>query len=148
MTMLHQLFWGSCFLCLCLVIETVILVFCADALRRYAKRFGLLTTPMRRGGFLLLAIGYILFCHTVQVWIWSAAFVWMGAIDDWNTATYFSIATYTTLGYGDIVLGPATRIFGAFASINGLLGFGISTAFLVSSMTGFFKVSKDVDPKT
>ncbi|MEP1327841.1 ion channel [Pseudophaeobacter sp.] len=147
MTMLQQLFWGSGFLCLCLVIETVVLVFCADALRRYAKRFGLLTTPMRRGGFLLIAIGYILFCHTLQVWIWAASFVWMGAIGDWNTAAYFSIVTYTTLGYGDIVLGNASRIFGAFVSINGLLGFGISTAFLVGSMSDFFKSSKDVEQR-
>lgn len=144
MTLVQQLLWGSIFLCLCLILETGILVFCADALRRLAKSFGQLKTPLQRTGFLLVAIGFILFSHTVQVWIWSGAFVWTGALEGWNTAVYFSLVTYTTLGYGDIILGPGLRIFAAFASVTGLLGFGISTAFLVSSMGGFFQVISEV----
>lgn len=143
MTMFQQLFWGSAFLCLCLVIETGILVYCADALRRFAKRGESLRSPLRRISFLLLAIGFILFSHTVQVWIWSGALVWSGALENWNTAVYFSLVTYTTLGYGDIVLGDGLRIFAALASVTGLLGFGISTAFLVGSMSRFFQGKAD-----
>lgn len=143
MTMFQQLFWGSVFLCLCLVIETGILVYCADAMRRFSKRVANLHSPVQRISFLLLAIGFILFAHTVQVWIWSGAFVWSGALENWNTAVYFSLVTYTTLGYGDIVLGAGLRIFAAFASVTGLLGFGISTAFLVGSMSRFFQGKDD-----
>lgn len=145
MTLMEQLLWGAIFLCLCLVLEIGILVFCADALRRFARKFGRLKSPVQRIGFLLVAIGFILFAHTTQVWIWSGAFVWSGALEDWNTAVYFSLVTYTTLGYGDIVLGQGLRIFAALASVTGLLGFGISTAFLVSSMGSFFQISKDVE---
>ena len=60
-------------------------------------------------------------------------------LPDWNTALYFSLVTYTTLGYGDIVLGPDLRIFGAFASVAGLLAFGLSTAYLVALMTQIFE---------
>ncbi|GAA6192614.1 hypothetical protein NBRC116597_25350 [Phaeobacter sp. NW0010-22] len=58
---------------------------------------------------------------------------------DWNSALYFSLVTYTSLGYGDIVLGPGLRIFGAFASVAGLLAFGLSTAYMVALMTRLFE---------
>ena len=54
-------------------------------------------------------------------------------------ATYFSFVTLSTLGYGDIVLGPDLRIFAAFAAVTGLLAFGLSTAYLVAMMTRMFE---------
>ena len=60
-------------------------------------------------------------------------------LQDWNSAVYFSLVSYTSLGYGDVVLGPGARIFGAFSSVTGLLSFGLSTAFLVALMTRLLK---------
>ncbi|WP_380056636.1 ion channel [Falsihalocynthiibacter sp. SS001] len=77
----------------------------------------------------------VVFSHTVQVWLWAVALVWSDAILDWSTAVYFSVVTYTTLGYGDITLGEEHRVFASFASITGLLTFGLSTAFLVGLVT-------------
>jgi len=94
---------------------------------------------------IFVALSYVLFAHTLQVWIWSSGFVLAEAISDWNTAIYFSLVTYTTLGYGDVVLGPGLRIFAAFASVTGLLGFGISTAFLVGAIGKVFVVSYNDD---
>jgi hypothetical protein len=77
--------------------------------------------------------------HTVQVWIWAVVWVLGDVLPDWNSALYFSLVTFTTLGYGDIVLGEGLRIFGAFAAVTGLLAFGLSTAFLVALMTRVFQ---------
>ncbi|MBY6055423.1 potassium channel family protein [Leisingera daeponensis] len=140
MTLWNQLLWGSINLSACLILEITILVWCASVLNRLSERFG---KPYRRWQLalmLVVAIFIILGSHTAQVWIWSAAFVLVGAIADWNTSVYFSLATYTTLGYGDVVLGPALRIFAAFAAVTGLFGFGISTAFLVSAMSRLFSL--------
>ena len=71
--------------------------------------------------------------HTIQVWLWAVAFVWGGALPTLSDAVYFSIVTYTTLGYGDITIGPESRIFGAMSAVTGLLNFGLSTAFLVET---------------
>ncbi|MFC3118107.1 ion channel [Jhaorihella thermophila] len=43
--------------------------------------------------------------------------------------------TYTTVGYGDLTLGPGLRVFGTFAGVAGVLGFGISSAFLIAVMS-------------
>jgi len=105
-----------------------------SALKKTGHILKSLAGPLRNGGLLMVSLGFILLAHSVQIWIWAAAFVASGTLPDWNTSVYYSLITYTTLGYGDVVLGPGLRIFGGFAAINGVLGFGISTAFLVAIM--------------
>ncbi len=74
--------------------------------------------------------------HLGQVLLWAVVLHAFAAdLADWNDAVYFSLVTYTTVGYGDVTLGPEVRIFGAMASFAGILGFGMSTAFLVSLFT-------------
>ncbi len=58
----------------------------------------------------------------------------LGAIAGLEPAVYFSLVTFTTLGYGDITLGEDWRILSALCAANGLLLFGFSTAFLVELM--------------
>lgn len=85
-----------------------------------------------RAGLLIgLAFLVVVLGHTVQVWIWAFAYLWLGALNGLEPAIYFSLSNYTTLGYGDLVLGEEMRVFGAFASVNGMLIFGVSTAYLV-----------------
>jgi len=135
MTLIQQILWGSFILGGCLVLEAAMLVWCVEALQRHRNRFGHLSDRLRQLGVLLISIGFIVGAHTAQVWIWSAALVLKAeAFATWNAAVYFSIATYTTLGYGDIVLDDDHRIFASFAAMTGMLAFGISTAFLVAIM--------------
>lgn len=76
----------------------------------------------------------LLASHTVQVYVWAGTLFGLGAISGYETPIYFSLVSYTTLGYGDVTLPEEWRIFGAMSSVNGILAFGLSTAFLV----GFF----------
>jgi hypothetical protein len=74
----------------------------------------------------------IVFSHTVQVWVWAYTLLWLDAFIEFYDALYFSLVTYTTVGYGDLTLPVEFRVFGAFGGVAGILCFGISTAFLVS----------------
>jgi len=87
----------------------------------------------------LVPLGVILFVvlglvaiHSVEIWLYGAAFWAIGAVRDFETALYFSTVTFTTLGYGDVVLEGNWRLFGAIEAGNGLILFGWSTAFLLS----------------
>jgi hypothetical protein len=51
---------------------------------------------------------------------------------NFEEATYFSMVTYATVGYGDIVLEPQWRIMSGFEAMSGILLFGWSTAMLFS----------------
>jgi hypothetical protein len=87
----------------------------------------------------LVPLGVILFVvlglvaiHSIEIWLYAAAVWAIGAVSDFETALYFSTVTFTTLGYGDVVLGGNWRLFGAIEAGNGLILFGWSTAFLLS----------------
>jgi len=66
------------------------------------------------------------------VWLYAGAYLALGARPDLETAVYFSTASFTTIGYGDVVLDRQWRLVGAIEGANGLLMFGWSTAFLFS----------------
>ncbi len=139
MTLLHQIVWGSTFLGLCFLVEILLLTWCTVVIMRMHSKIekkGLfMATAMPIG----VALGFIVAIHTIQVWIWAIVWVLLDVLPDWNSAIYFSLVTFTTLGYGDIVLGEALRIFGSFASVAGLLAFGLSTAYMVALMTRVFQ---------
>lgn len=132
MTLFLQLMWGSVFLGVCAIIHVLAIAICASAIPTMAERLSKQRAFVRLIYLIGAAFGMITFSHTVQVWIWAKAFLAMGVLDDLNSALYFALATYSTVGYGDLVLGPATRIFGTFAGVTGVLTLGVSTAFLVA----------------
>lgn len=68
---------------------------------------------------------------SLSAWSWAGIFLLAGIFQSLEPALYFSIVTFTTLGYGDIVLNPEWRILASFAAVDGLIIFGLNTAFLV-----------------
>lgn len=138
MSLAQQLIWGSVFLGGCLLLETAMLMWCVDTLRRNSRKILRHHRGIAQLTILMLVIGFIVAAHTLQVWLWAAALIGVETFADWNTALYFAIATYTTLGYGDIILSPDLRIFAAFAAVTGMLAFGVSTAFLIAVMRPMF----------
>ncbi len=75
--------------------------------------------------------------HTVEIWTWAGAYLVLGTLPDFPDALYFSAVTFSTLGYGDIILAPEWRLFGALEGVSGLLLIGWSTAYLVSASTRY-----------
>ena len=111
--------------------------------REVAKRLSALGRSMRLITLLTFALITIIGVLTAQVWIWASVYVRYDVLTDWNAAVYFSLVTFTSLGYGDIVVGPEFRIFAAFGAVTGLLSFGISTAFLGAAMLRRFGEKHD-----
>jgi hypothetical protein len=70
----------------------------------------------------------------VEVLVWGAAYRVLGAFEDMETAVYFSAVTFTTLGFGDVVLDGSRRILSSFEAVNGILMFGWSTAIVIAAV--------------
>ncbi len=70
--------------------------------------------------------------HTAEIWAYGFLYVHLRALPNFDDALYFSTTSYTTLGYGDIVLPSAWRLVGAIEGANGIILLGWSTAFFVS----------------
>lgn len=134
MTLYQQILWGSIFLGLCLVLQITFLAFSEMAMDKVSERLKGKSRVRHVIVAFVLALVFIVTSHTAQVWTWASVYVAFDVLPDWNSAIYFSLVTYTSLGYGDIVLAPGVRIFAGFAAVTGMLGFGISTAYLISLM--------------
>lgn len=139
MSLGQQLFWGGVFMGASLLVETVFLVWAAAILRGVSRRLRAMSVAPGTGALILLALAFIVMAHTAQIILWSEVWMYNDAVADWNEAIYFSLVTYTTVGYGDVTLGPGLRVFGTFASVAGVLGFGISSAFLIALMTNLLR---------
>ena len=82
--------------------------------------------------------------HTLQIIVWAMAYLYMlppDVLASFEEAIYFSFVTFTTLGYGDIVLTEVWRIFSGVEALNGVLLIGWSTAMLFAVVQ---KVWKDM----
>jgi hypothetical protein len=55
-----------------------------------------------------------------------------------ETAIYFSLTSYTTIGYGDIVLPPSDRLLGPMEGAVGILMFGWSTGIMAAAITRIY----------
>ena len=70
----------------------------------------------------------------VESIVWAATYIKIGAVQTFTDALYFSIVTYTTLGYGDITLSESWRLLSSFQAAIGIIIFGWSTAIVVASV--------------
>ena len=93
-----------------------------------------LVRPLKRApvAILLTATIMIFGIHAAEIWLYALLYILLGAIDSFEVALYFSTSTYSSVGYGDVVLGEDWRILGAIEGATGLIMIGWSTAFLVS----------------
>jgi Ion channel len=71
--------------------------------------------------------------NIAQVAFWALLYSSLGAFEDFETAVYFSGVTFTSLGYGDVVLDVRTRLLAPLQAANGLMMFGITTALFIAA---------------
>lgn len=82
---------------------------------------------------ILLGVGFGMFAlHAIEIWAYAGLYWALTGWPAFEQALYFSTATYTTLGYGDVTLPQAWRVLGAIEAANGVILLGWSTAFFVS----------------
>jgi hypothetical protein len=72
----------------------------------------------------------ILSLHLAEICVWAGFYTLWGVIKDFESAAYFSIVTYTTIGYGDVLLPVGWRLLGSIEGITGVLTFGWSTGVI------------------
>lgn len=73
--------------------------------------------------------------HTIEIWVYAALYLMLGALGHFEEALYFSTVTYASIGYGDVLMPHAWRVLGAIEGATGIIMLGWSTAFLVSLLS-------------
>ncbi len=70
--------------------------------------------------------------HGLESVIWGAAYLLLGALSDYKTAMLYSLGAITTYGHASIHLNSHWALLGAMEALQGMLLFGLTTAFLFS----------------
>jgi hypothetical protein len=68
--------------------------------------------------------------HASEAVIWAAAYHELHALPNIHEALLYSLSALTTYGHAELYLAPHWRLMGALEALNGLLLFGLTTAFL------------------
>lgn len=137
--MLRGLITGLILTSLCTVIHTLGLVLLADWLIRHPVKLEPQFSVRRYTQLLAFVFVVITLLHLVETAIWAAFYDWWGSFSDFETSWYFSLGSYTTIGYGDVVLPAKWRLLGGVEGINGVLLCGLSAAFLFGIVNHMFQ---------
>ena len=70
----------------------------------------------------------------LEVLLWAATYHLLNALEGFEPAFYFSMVTFTTLGYGEIVLEEQWRLLASFEAANGIIMFGWTTAIILAAV--------------
>ena len=71
---------------------------------------------------------------TIDVWIWAMAFDLIGVLPTLEASVYFALVSFTTVGYGDVVLPQEWRLLGGMCGANGFMIFGFVIAMQVEAL--------------
>ena len=94
---------------------------------------------VRRVGLLLGVFTFIVLLHLIQITLWAAVFWGEGELPTLEKAVYFSTTTYTTVGFGDVVLGPGWRVLAGIEGLTGIILVGWSTAFVFAIVNRMYE---------
>jgi voltage-gated potassium channel Kch len=90
--------------------------------------------------------GAVVLLHLAEIAAWAFFYAWQRAMPDLASALYFSAVTYTTTGYGDLVLAREWRLVGAIEALTGILMCGWSTAFFVAVVSRSLRLQGEARP--
>ena len=91
------------------------------------------------------AVGLLLaVLHGIEATIWAAAYLWLGALDSLEHAILYSLDSMTTRGASGLMLEPHWQMMGALEAADGMLLFGISTAYIFAVMQVYWPVLSDL----
>ena len=90
--------------------------------------------------WLLIRIAsWLILLHLIEISLWALLYAWRQAMPDLHAAFYFSAVTYTTTGYGDLVLPEAWRLVGGIEALTGILMCGWSTGFFFAVVNRMYR---------
>lgn len=131
--------WGLSLIALTIVIHALCVAFMALVVLRIEARlenrglgiwhaFAIVIATIGAVGLLLAAV------HGIEAALWAVAYLWVGALDSPEDAIFYSFDSMTTRGASGLTLQQHWRMMGALEAADGMLLFGISTAFLFAVM--------------
>jgi hypothetical protein len=100
--------------------------------RRLGLRYVIVIGLVAAAGLLLAVL------HGIEAAIWAAAYLSLGALDSPLHAILYSVDSMSTRGASGLTLQGHWRMMGALEAVDGMLLFGISTAYIFALMQAYW----------
>ena len=138
--MLPDLALGIAFMTLTVMVHSGAMILVMRGLPGRRKKSGALTR-WDEIGEVSAAVLIMFFATLIEVVIWAMGYLALGAMEAREEAVYFSMVTYTTLGYGDITLNEQWRMLSSIEAANGIIMFGWTTAVVIAVVQRLYQRS-------
>ncbi len=139
--MFRQIAVGLLLVFACVTVHASGLLMLRRWLQRAIRTIQMHETFFRDICFLLRVFVVVMALHTAQCVFWALFYRMSGCFSSFETALYFSLVSYTTVGYGDLTLPQKWRLLGGIEPMIGVLMFGWSAGYLWAVMTAYYELA-------
>ena len=142
--MLHTILIAGALVAITVAIHAVGL---GIVLSRWARLHPLCPTRFWPITWLLIRLAwFLILIHLVEISVWGLYYLWQECLPDAESAFYFAGVTYTTIGYGDLVLKVPWRMLGPIEGLTGILMCGLSAGIFFAVVSWIY-LSTDTERK-
>lgn len=131
--MLEQIVIGSVVICGTVLIQAACISTLSALLNKFSSWVCAERHFIRNTWILCFIVLWLVIGLVITSWLWAAVYLFLEVFTTLEEALYFSIVTFATLGYGDIVLDNNWRILSSMTALNGLILVGLNTAYLAQT---------------
>ncbi|MHC1763365.1 MAG: potassium channel family protein [Verrucomicrobiia bacterium] len=89
----------------------------------------------------------LILLHLAEITVWALFYLWGGCLPDAESAFYFAGVTYTTIGYGDLVLPKPWRLLGPVEGLTGILMCGLSAGLFFAVVSRIYASRLEAKPR-
>jgi voltage-gated potassium channel Kch len=128
--MLLKLLLASCLIAATVAVQATFMSAGLEAFRKLEEKLPSLL--LHRAAITVAWVIFLTIPIAIDVCLWGAFYYFSEALPNLEDSLYFSTVTFTTVGYGDIVLGKEWRQLSTFEAVNGWIIFGWATALMMA----------------
>lgn len=141
MFLLGKLLIGAVMIAITVIIHAVVCDIVLQFIDSHHRRIILRGRKYWKILALIASVFMICTALMVDIWLWTVLFFFVeyDVFQTFEDCLYFTSVSFTTVGFGDIVLPPEWRILSASAAVNGSILFGWSAAFIFEIMAKLYK---------
>ena len=127
---------------LTIIIHALFMVAGAKMAKWRRSHFGNVTSESAKAVLISGLTVWMFLAIVIEVWLWALLYLFhplFSTLPNLETAFYFSMVTFTTLGYGDVVLTGPWRTLASIQAANGVIIFGWTTALIFYFIQHIYK---------
>lgn len=140
--MFRQIATGLALVFACVTVHAVGLLLLLRWVRRASRVLQEYRSFLREVSVLFHVFVVVMALHTTQCISWALFYRLSGCFPDFEASLYFSLVSYTTVGYGDLTLPQRWRLLGGIEPMIGVLMFGWSTGYLWAVLSAYYALRR------